>query len=137
MSRIVRPRAGLRWGAPSRQRGLTLLSLVFLLAVVGLLGIGGFRLLPVYLVDLKVQGALKSVSEQFDGMSTSPAELRRALSKRFDIEMIEGLRARDIDIERGKGEYLLVATYDREVPYLGNVYLRVKFDHRVSIRFGE
>lgn len=127
---------GLRGARPRTQRGLTFLSLLLLLAGIGLLGVGGFRLIPVYLADLKIKGALESVRDEFDGVSASPAELRRALAKRFDIEMIEAISARDVQIERDRNAYRLVADYDREVPYLGNVYLLVKFDHQVAVRFG-
>jgi hypothetical protein len=123
-------------GLPRTQAGMTLLSLLVLLCGVALLGIGAFRLIPVYISDYKITGALKSVQSEFDGRSASPAELRQALYKRFNIEMINVIKARDVKVKRDKNEYMMTAQYEHEVPYLANIYLRVKFNHEVPVRFG-
>ncbi len=123
---------------PSRrsQRGLTFISWLILLLGAGLIGLFLFRLIPVYLNHTKIVGALSSVKGEFASQSPTPAALRQALYKRFDIEEIGVLKPSEVKIERGAGEYVLVAAYDNEVPYLRNIYLVVKFDHRVSIPYG-
>lgn len=123
-------------GLPRAQAGITLISMLILLCGVALLGIGAFRLIPVYISDYKITGALKSVQNEFDGQPASPAELRQALYKRFNIEMINVIKARDIKVKRDKNEVMMTAEYEHEVPYLGNIYLRVKFNHQVPVALG-
>jgi hypothetical protein len=122
--------------APRTERGLTFLSLLVLLAGIVLIGLAGFRLIPIYLNQMKVVAAMESVRDEYRGQETTPAELRSSLYKRFDIEMVGVLKARDVSIKRNSGEYTMRAQYQNEVRYLGNVWLLVKFDHVVDVPRG-
>lgn len=120
---------------PSRRgsRGLTLPTLIVILAGLALIAVGVFRLIPVYLGHMKVVGAMQSVQNEFEGENVSRLELLGALEKRFDIEGIEIIRYRDVKVER-KGDVMsMTAKYENEVPFLANVYFLVRFDHSVLV----
>ncbi|MEO0975117.1 MAG: DUF4845 domain-containing protein, partial [Pseudomonadota bacterium] len=123
-------------GMPSRTRGMTLPTLILVLAGIGIIGLGGFRLIPVYLAHVRVVGALSSVKDEYEGQTPTKRELRASLAKRFDIELIKVLSYRDIEIERKGANYNLKAAYSNEVPFIGNVNFLVRFDHTVAIAYG-
>ncbi|MEO0421651.1 MAG: DUF4845 domain-containing protein [Pseudomonadota bacterium] len=132
----MRSTSTLGFGATSSRRGsrgLTLPSLIVILAGAALIALGVFRLIPIYLGHMKVVGAMQSVQNEFEGENMSRIDLLGALEKRFDIEGIEIIRYRDVKVER-KGDFMsMTAKYENEVPFLANVHFLVRFDHVVLV----
>lgn len=125
------------WAAlPRGSRGITLPTLVLLVAGLTLIGFGGFRLLPVYIAHIKVAGAMESVRVEYDGEAPTKREIRAALEKRFDIEMINVLPYHGIAVDRKGDLVVLTAKYDNEVPFIGNLHFIVHFNHVVSLTYG-
>ncbi|MEM9385810.1 MAG: DUF4845 domain-containing protein [Pseudomonadota bacterium] len=114
-------------------RGVTLPTLIVILAGLALIALGVFRLIPVYIGHMKVVGAMTSVQNEFEGENASRLELLAALEKRFDIEMIDIIRYRDVKVERDGDFMSMTAQYENEVPFIANVHFLVRFDHSVSI----
>lgn len=128
--------AGARHGRDTslhQQGGMTFISLLIVLAGVALIGLGVFRLIPVYLAQMKIVGAMESVKKEYAGDSPTPRQLQQSLAKRFDIEMITAIRYRDISLSRQGDGILMKADYANEVPFIGNVHFIVRFDHQVTV----
>ena len=121
-------------GAPTRQRGMTTLGMLILVAFVGLFVFAGIRLTPVYLNYMKVAAVVNGVLEEFDGQSPNSAVIRRSISRRFDIESVDQITARDIQVTAKDGGFEVAATYEHSTPYISNLWLTVHFDKRVLIR---
>lgn len=113
---------------------MTFISMMVIAAGAGLIGLGVFRLIPVYLAHMKIVGAMESVKSEFAGESPSAQTVSRALSKRFDIEMITAIKYRDIKLSREGGGLTMRAKYANEVPFIANVHFIVRFDHRVRLQ---
>ncbi len=118
----------------SRQRGMTFIGFAMLAAMVGVLGFAGIKLSPAYLENMKIKRVLKDVKVEMDGRAPTPQLIRRAIDKRLNIEMVYGLKARDFEIEKGSGGYLVAARYEYPVPFVANISLVVNFDDEVEIR---
>lgn len=116
------------------QRGMTFIGIALIAAMVGLLGFAGMRLTPIYLENMKVKRVLSDVRTRLDGQSVSPQNIRTAIDKQINIEMIYDLKARDFLIEKSEGGYRVGAHYERTAPLLANVSLLVTFDDEVEIR---
>ena len=116
-----------------KQRGMTLISWVLVLAVAFLFGIAALRLVPVYLEYLKISSSLSSVQKEFSGQTATVNDLRKALEKRFDIESVHVIKKDEVKIERGGGGYILRARYEHRTPFVANVGFIVTFDKSVQI----
>ncbi len=120
--------------APSRARGMTTLGFLILVVFVGLFAFAAIRLAPVYLNYIKVAGVLDGVFEEFDSQNPSRAAIRTSINRRFDVESVSVISARDIKVTADTGGFLVEANYDHTTPFIGNVNFTVKFDKQVLVR---
>jgi hypothetical protein len=119
--------------SPHRQHGITLLGFLILAAFIGLFVLAGIKLVPVYLEHAKIQSTLTKVRDEQQGQRASIEQIRRAIERRFDIEDVRVMSAKDIKITRVEGGYELRATYDGRTRYLGNLFLVAEFDTAVEV----
>jgi len=117
-----------------RQAGITTLGLVILASFVGLFAFAGIRLSPVYLNYMKVVGVVYGVRNEFDGTGASRAQIRSSISRRFDIESVSIITAKDVKVAKVDGGHEVAATYSHKAPFIANVSFVVDFDKRVLIR---
>jgi hypothetical protein len=119
--------------SPKRQRGITLLGFLIGAAFIGLFVLAGIKLVPVYLEFAKIQSTLTSVRDEEQGQRPTIEQIRSAIERRFDIEDVRVISAKDVKITRVEGGYELRATYDGRTRYLGNLYLVAEFDTAVEV----
>jgi hypothetical protein len=116
-----------------RQQGITLIGLLMILSLVGMIGYAGIRLVPVYLNYLKIVRTLEQVAVEFKGDNVDPARIRVSLDRHWTIEDVAEITVKDIEIKKdGDGVSMSVA-YDHPVPYVGNLWLMVRFDKTVKV----
>jgi hypothetical protein len=123
-----------RLSSRGRQAGMTTLGLIILVLFVGLFVFGGMRLTPIYLNYMKVAGVVSGVQTEFDGANASRASIRNYISRRFDIESVGIINAKDVTVSKVDGGYEVAATYSHKAPFIANVSFVVDFDNRVVIR---
>ncbi len=126
--------AATRRGAFRRQRGMTTLGLILLVSFVGLFAFAAIRLTPVYLNYMKVVGVITGVHEEFDGQNPTRGAIRNSISRRFQIESVYLISARDVSITPVDGGFEVRATYDHVAPFLANVSFSVHFDKMALVR---
>ena len=117
-----------------RQTGMTTLGLVILVAFVGVFAFAGLRLTPVYLNYMKVASGISGVYEEFDGQGPTKATIRKSIARRFGIESVSVIKAKDVDIKTVEGGFEVSATYSHKADFIGNVAFLVDFDERAVIR---
>jgi len=117
-----------------RQAGITTLGLVILASFVGLFAFAGIRLAPVYLNYMKVVGVVDGVRNEFDGTGASRAQIRSSISRRFDIESVSIITAKDVKVVKVDGGHEVAAMYSHKAPFIANVSFVVDFDKRVLVR---
>jgi hypothetical protein len=117
-----------------RQAGITTLGLVILASFAGLFAFAGIRLTPVYLNYMKVVGVVDGVRNEFDGTGASRAQIRSSISRRFDIESVGIITAKDVKVVKVDGGHEVAATYSHKAPFIANVSFVVDFDKRVLVR---
>lgn len=108
-----------------RQRGLGLFGLLLLLGSIGFATLLTFEVLPVYLNQMKIDRAVKTVAA--DAPSTV-TEVRSALQRFWDIEDIAELTPRDVKVVRGSTGRRLVYGYEARRHLFGNVSLVLEFE---------
>lgn len=118
----------------TRQAGMTTLGLVILASFVGLFAFAGIRLTPVYLNYMKIVGVVDGVREEFDGLNASRSQIRSSISRRFDIESVGIITAKDVKVVKVDGGHEVAATYSHKAPFIANISFVVDFDKRVLVR---
>ena len=131
-SKGYRPASGR--SALRREEGMTTLGLIILVAFVGLFAFAGLRLTPVYLNYMKVLGVLNGVHEEFDGTNPSRSAIRSSISRRFDVESVTEITAREITVTSVDKGYEVRANYNHTAPFIANVSFSVQFDKAVLVR---
>jgi hypothetical protein len=116
-----------------RQRGATFLGIVVILLILGAGLYAGIRLVPVYLEYTKVARALEQVRDEYSAADTSAQMIRRSLERRWDVEDIRRISWKEIQIDKTTDGFDMTADYEAEEPFVGNVYLLVKFTETVSV----
>lgn len=116
-----------------RQQGMTLIGMLIVAGIAGVFLLAGIRLVPIYLEYMKVETTLNEVKKDLDGSNAGPGQIRTAIERRFDIESVTAIGARDVEIERSANGYLVTADYEGRAPFLGNVYLVMVFDKSVEV----
>jgi len=117
-----------------RQRGMTFLGLVTILAILGAGLYAGIRLVPVYLEYMKVARALEQVRDEHAAIDSNPQLIRRSLERRWDVEDIKSIGWKEVEIKKSSEGYDIRAAYEVEQPFVSNVYLLAKFDKSVIVR---
>ena len=117
-----------------RERGMTTLGLIILVAFVGLFAFAGIRLTPVYLNYMKVLGVINGVHEEFDGANPSRNAIRSSIARRFDVESVSEITAREVTVTSVDGGFEVRAKYNHMAPFIANVSFSVEFDKAVLVR---
>lgn len=117
-----------------RQAGMTTLGLIILVSFIGLFAFGGIRLTPIYLNYMKVTGVVSGVQAEFDGTNATRTAIRKSISRRFDIESVGIITAKDVTVTKVDGGHEVAATYSHKAPFIANVSFIVDFDKRTIVR---
>jgi len=118
----------------SRQAGITTVGFVILAVFIGLFAFAAMRLSPVYLNYVKVAGVLDGVYKEFDSQNPSRASIQKSIRRRFDVESVSVITARDIKVVSESGGIRIEAVYDHTAPFIGNVSFAVHFEKKVLVR---
>lgn len=124
-------RGGFEAGA--RQRGMTAIGILCVLALVGIIGFAGLKLTPIYLNYMKVARALDATAQESKGDNPDPVTLRRTLEKHWQIDDITGIEPKDVEINKNEDGVSLHAVYDDSTTFLANVSLVAHFDKTVKV----
>ena len=111
--------------ATCRQRGMTLLGLLFWAIVVAMVALVVIRVLPTINEFTTIQKAVKKIAQESPG--TVP-EIRRAFDRQKDIEYsITALSGQDLQITKENDKVVIRFDYNKEVPLVEPVYLLIKY----------
>lgn len=112
---------------------MTALSFLLLACLIGVIGLAGIKLTPMYITNLKLSKVLDDVQSEFDGAGATAGAIRNAVARRFDIEDIR-LSPDELSINQVRNGYEVRIQYDHRTHYIANIWLLVEFDKQVEIR---
>ena len=120
----------------SRQKGMTMWSIVGLVLIAVFFLLLAFKLVPAYMDDLKIGSAIKRIANQPGAGARSAPQLIERLEKMFDIEYITSVKpGKQVEIlPRGASAKLIRLEYEIEIPIAGNISAVLYFDHEYEAR---
>jgi hypothetical protein len=116
----------------NRQLGVTALGWLILLTPFAIVIYAGIRAAPVYLNYLKVVKTLEGTKSELKG-GASAANIKAAIDKHFEIDMVNYPDSKDFKITRDEGVWLVEAQYEDDAPLFSNISLHFAFDKQVRI----
>jgi Flp pilus assembly protein TadG len=117
-----------------RQRGVTMIGWIFLLAPMAIVLFAAIRIGPQYYEYYKLVSAMKSAAAELQNdEALSPQAIRGALQRRFDTQYVDSIKATEIAVARGETGWEMVAAYEEEASLFGNLHLLLKFNKVVTI----
>ena len=126
MSRLTKSR--------HRQKGLSAVGWLGLMAIFGFLVITFFRVFPMYYDNLKVQTALEGLSEDNEIDINSKRAVWESLSKRLRVQGVRNLTQNHLTLTKNKsGQVTVRVTYEVRAPYIANLFIGARFNESVKI----
>ena len=116
------------------QKGITLMSFLVVLVVVGFFALIAMKLFPMYSEYYNLKGAMNGLAEQPNSASMSPAQIQTDLERRFNISYVSSVKKEHVKVIRtpGRGSQLNVA-YEVRTPLIANLDVVGKFDYTVDL----
>jgi Tfp pilus assembly major pilin PilA len=117
------------------QKGITLMSFIVVLAVVGFFALIAMKLFPMYSEFNNLKSAVNELAAQPNSASMTIAQVQADLSRRFNIAYVESVNLKnDVKIIRGAGRTSqLQVAYEVRRPMFGNLDVVGKFEHTVNL----
>ena len=116
-----------------KPRGMTLMSFVMVLIVVGFFALVIMKLFPMYSEYFNLKGVMEEYAAQPNSASIPPAQMHTDLNRRFGIAYVSSVKKEHIKLVREGGVSKLNIAYEVRVPLFGNLDVVGKFDHTVDL----
>lgn len=116
------------------QRGMTAIGWLIVLGLIGFFVLLALRMIPSYLEYATVSAALESLQNEPGMANKTPQDIRILLGKRFDINDVKTIKAKDVDIVNQGNAYLVGVDYEVRMPVVGNVDVVMSFVKEIEVR---
>ena len=115
----------MKFRSQASQRGITIVGLIFILAICGLLGLIGLKVVPTVLEFQSVKKAIAGARTE----GSTPREIQAAFDKRANVAYIESIAGKDLTIVRNtNNEFDVSFAYDRKIPLVGPASLLLEYE---------
>ena len=111
-----------------KQRGVSLGGLLVVSALLIVVALVGFKLLPSYIEYFTVQRIVRDISHAPDMRGASVADVQRAFDRRAQIDNVNAVKGTDLEIEKQGDRFEITATYSVRVPLFANVSACLDFE---------
>lgn len=121
------------------QRGIGLIGILFLVAIVGLLSVVVLKLYPGYYEAMKVRTSMNGLAEDSDIATMTKSTAWRALEKRLDINGVSTGRVRElregftIEYDKETRKRVLRMAYDFRTDIFYNIDAVLTFDFPIEV----
>ena len=116
-----------------KQKGMSLVGFLIVLAMVVFFAYLGMRVTPIYLEFYSVQNAMNGVASEPGSANFSPFDIKDKMLNRLYVSYTDGnVGVEDIKVVRNNGVFLQV-NYEVRKPVMGNLDVIATFDERVRL----
>lgn len=116
----------------ARQGGLTLISWIFVLAVVGIFILAAARLVPAYMEYFSISSALNNIRKE--ARTASLAKIRSDLSVQLNINGVEDVSAREFRFQTDGNNLTISINHDINTPFIANLGFVVHCDRSITVK---
>lgn len=116
-----------------KQKGLTLISWLVIIAIVLFNGIIALNIVPVYINDHSVKTLMKNLEMDSSVRGGTAKALKQSIAKRLRINNVYSVTKEHISVKKGKDSYLVKIEYEPRGKLIGNLDYIVTFKHEARI----
>jgi hypothetical protein len=111
-----------------QQRGLSLIGLLLVSAIIVFVALIGFKLLPAYIEYFTVKRVISDIAFAADLRGAGVREVQNAFKQRSAIDDISSIQATDLEITKQGEGFTILAAYQRCVPLFSNISVCIDFE---------
>lgn len=112
----------------TKQRGITFIGLIIVLAIVGFFAVIAIQIFPAYSEYASVKNIIESIAKNADFDSLSDESIRSSFDRGATIGYVSVITGKDLVIENNiNGKKVVVAEYQVVKPVVGNVSILMNF----------
>ena len=116
-----------------KQGGMTLLSFVVVLAIVGFAAFIAMKLFPMYQEYYAVRAAMKSLSNEPGVADMDPSRAQDLFFRKLDISYSDSVKPKNVKFERATSGWKMRVAYEVRKPLVGNLDVVGVFDHTQAL----
>ncbi len=117
----------------SRQLGLGWFGMLFVLGTIAFVSIIVVKCLPIYMNQMKIANAVNKVATGPENAKLEVGQLRRELQRYWDIEDIEHIEPREINVRRTAEGRFLSYEYEARESLFYNISIVMEFADDVPL----
>jgi hypothetical protein len=115
-----------------RQRGISFIGFIMVLAIAGFFLFLGMRIGPTYLEYFTIRNAVTTVANE--SASTDPGVVREAVRRQMQIDYSGNFRPEFVRVQRDSSGATIVLKYEIRKPLIYNLDFVARFEHTAPIR---
>lgn len=113
------------------QRGMSIIGFLFVAAVVVVVALVGFRMLPAYIEWYTIQKALEAAVADA-GNDPSLMNIRKAMERKLSADYADAVSAKDVNVTKQGNTIVAQVSWQKILPMVGNVSILIDFDAQAS-----
>jgi len=108
----------------SHQRGISLIGLIVVVAILGALGVVMLKVVP----TIAEYQAIKKAIVSARSAGTTPLEIQAAFDKQANVSYIESITGKDLVIVRDGTTFEISFAYSKKIPLVGPASLLLEYE---------
>jgi type II secretory pathway pseudopilin PulG len=112
----------------TKQNGMTLIGLIFMLAIIGGIAMLALQIAPTFVEYRSIKNAIVSAK----AASTNPMEIRAAFDKQADVGYIESIKGKDLEISKNGEDVEVSFAYEKKLHLVGPASLLLEYEGTTS-----
>lgn len=108
----------------NRERGITLFGLIFVLAILGMIGILGLKVVPTIIEYSAIKRAIVASK---DGAATV-RDVQISFDKRANVGYIESISGKDLVVIKNGSDFDVSFAYDKKIPLIGPASILLEYE---------
>lgn len=113
-----------------KQFGMSIYGILLTLTAAGFSIALVMQIVPVYVDNMSLRSALKSLEQQVGVTKMSKRKIKSILDKQLRINNARGIPLDELVVTKKKGKLLVTLDYERRVPLVQNISLLFEFKNK-------
>lgn len=109
-----------------KQRGMSMVGILFICIGMVLVAVGGLKLIPAYIEFSNVKKAVVGIVQSGDAKGTVN-DVRRAFDRRASVDSIEIVSGADLEVTKEGNDVVVSFAYPKKIGLFGNISLYIDF----------
>lgn len=116
-----------------RQRGMTVIGMILVIVAVAFVALIGLKVVPMYIQYYSIKSTIESVRKEPMLAQWTPADIQKAIERRFTIGYVENIKASDLKIRNERNIRVLELKYDDERELFYGLYVVLKVNEVIPL----